>query len=301
MNIDGNVTSESGKSDFVVILFYKFADISNPAELAQIHKDKCRELGILGRMLIAEEGINGTFEGRREAINKYIEFIRSDSRFSDMVIKESAGNGKAFPKIKIKVRKEVVTLGAGRFDVANETAPEVSVKELNKMYENNEDFVVLDLRNDYEIASGKFDRTIDPGLANFRDLPAKLKEIKESVDLKDKKIVTVCTGGIRCEKATCLMKREGFENIYQLKDGIHTYMKEYPGKDFKGTLFVFDNRMTTDVLEGVEKEVIGKCVFCSKPTEKYYADDTTRPSKKVICCDDCYSSRKNFLRKTLQD
>jgi UPF0176 protein len=285
--------------DFVVILFYKFVDLASPMAVVDSHKAKATELGIFGRMLVAEEGINGTFEGTREAIDAYKKFLKEDPRFADMPIKESAGTGKAFGKLKIKVRPEVVTLGAGRFDVKNETAPELSVADMQKWYENNEDFVVLDLRNDFEIESGKFDRTLDPKLRNFRDLPEKLKELKNSPEVAGKKIVTVCTGGIRCEKATCLMKREGFTDVYQLKDGIHTYMKEYPGQNFKGTLFVFDDRMTTDVVPLEEKEVIGKCSFCTETTENYCSDDSVRPSRKILCCHDCYEKEGSHLREAV--
>ncbi len=284
------------QSDFVVILFYKFVDVADPAALVALHKAKTAELGVKGRMLVAEEGINGTFEGTREAIDAYSAFLRSDPRFADMPIKESVGTGVAFSKTKIKVRPEVVTLGAGRFDVKNETAPEVSVEELQNMYENKEDFVVLDLRNDFEIESGKFENTIDPKLGHFRDLPKKLAEMQ---DLKNKKVVTVCTGGIRCEKATCLLKREGFTDVYQLKDGIHTYMKEYPGQHFKGTLFVFDDRMTTDVAEIQEKEVIGSCAFCGIKTEQYCSDDSVRPSRKLICCGPCFQKEGAHLRQSV--
>lgn len=280
--------------DFIIILFYKFIDLPDPKSFAISHKEKCSSLGLTGRMIVAEEGINGTFEGVRDKIDEYCEFLKSDPRFSDIVIKESKGNGIAFPKLKVKVRNEVVTLGAGRFDIKKETATELEASELEKWYENNEDFIVLDLRNDYEIASGKFEKTIDPGLANFRDLPEKIEKLKE---IKDKKIVAVCTGGIRCEKATCLLKKEGFSNIYQLKDGIHTYMKEYPNKNFKGTLFVFDNRLTTDVVENLDRISIGKCVFCEKNTENYCSDDRTRPSKKILCCGDCFLKNKEYLRE----
>lgn len=283
-------------TDFVVILFYKFLTLTDPEAFALVHTAKCKELGLKGRMLVAEEGINGTFEGTRESIDAYKAFIHSDARFADMLIKESEGTGKAFPKLSIRVRDEVVTLGAGRFDPETETATELPADELEKWYETNEDFVVLDLRNDYEIASGKFDRTIDPGLKNFRDLPAKLEELKE---LKNKKVVTVCTGGIRCEKATCLLKREGFSNIYQLKDGIHTYMKEHPGKHFKGTLFVFDNRMTTDVVPTENKEIVGKCSFCNTATENYCSDDSVRPSRKILCCEDCFVIQGAHLRESV--
>jgi UPF0176 protein len=282
-------------TEHVVLLFYKFIDLDDPKAFADAHRARTLELGMKGRLIVAEEGINGTFEGTREAVEAYKEFIHADPRFADMLIKESRGTGEAFSRLSVRVRSEVVTLGAGRFDVAAETATELPSAELQKWYENGEDFVVLDLRNDYEIASGKFDKTIDPGLANFRDLPEKLSEMG---DLKGKKVVTVCTGGIRCEKATCLLKREGFSDVYQLKDGIHTYMQQYPNEHFKGSLFVFDNRMVTSVVDGIETEVIGTCMFCQKSTENYCSDDSTRPSRKVLCCIDCYETRKDSLRST---
>ena len=288
-------------NDFIVILFYKFVDINDPAGLVVAHKEKCAELGLKGRMLIAPEGVNGTFEGTREQIDAYLAFFRSDSRFADMKVKESAGTGKAFHKCKIKARDEVVTLGAGRFDVASETATELPAEELQKWYENDEDFVVLDLRNSYEIVSGQFDRTIDPGLSNFRDLPQKIADLKNSPELAGKKVVTVCTGGIRCEKATCLLKREGFTDIYQLKDGIHTYMDKFPGEHFKGTLFVFDDRMTTDVAPIAEKVVIGTCSFCPNRTENYCSDDSVRPSKKLLCCESCWEREGSRLRAGVTD
>jgi UPF0176 protein len=281
------------KTDFVVILFYRFTPIADPKSVAEKHRQKCLELGLKGRMIVAEEGINATFEGTSDAIEAYKSFLENDPLFAGILIKESVGTGSAFPKLKIVVRNEVVTLGAGSFDVAQETATELPAAELDAWYANNEDFVVLDLRNDYEIACGKFDKTINPGLSNFRDLPKKIADIAH---LKDKKVVTVCTGGIRCEKATCLLKREGFSDIYQLKDGIHTYMKEHPGKNFKGTLFVFDNRMTTDVVPTENKVTIGQCFFCTIPTEQYCNDDSVRPSRKILCCPSCFQSKEHQLR-----
>jgi UPF0176 protein len=282
-------------ADYITILFYKFVDLADPKAIAEAHRAKCQELGLLGRMILAEEGVNATFEGTREAIDAYKEFLNADPLFAGIVVKESAGTGKAFPKLTIKVRKEIVTLGAGRFDVRQETAKELPAHELEKWYQNNEDFVVLDLRNGYETATGVFDRTVDPKLTNFRDLPTKISELAH---LKDKKVVAVCTGGIRCEKATCLLQREGFTDIYQLKDGIHTYMQQYPGSHFKGTLFVFDNRMTTDVVElqPEQKAVIGACIYCSAETEDYYSDDSVRPSRKILCCAGCVKTKGIHLR-----
>ena len=242
---------------YLVILFYKFVTIKNPKRVMVEQRSICEKLGLKGRMLLAEEGINATFEGKEKSIRAYKKYMRSLPKFRDIVFKESEGSGESFTNLKIKVRDEVVTLGAGKFNIKKETAKTVTAGELEKMYKKDEDFVILDLRNDYEIEAGYFKNTTHPNLKNFRDLPHKIKD-KAMQDLKntDKKVVTVCTGGIRCEKATCLLKKEGFKNLYQLKDGIHTYMQKYPGKNFKGTLFVFDNRMKTDVVTLVPKSTL---------------------------------------------
>jgi len=267
-----------------VILFYSFVDIAQPEAVRDEQRALCEQLGLKGRILIAGEGINGTLEGTNESIAAYKKTMNEHELFKNMPFKESAGSGIAFRSLDIRVRNEIVTLGAGRFDVAKETAAEMTADELHQLYESDEDFVVLDLRNDYEIEAGYFEKTEHPNLRNFRDLPEKIDAIKH---LKKKKVVAVCTGGIRCEKATCLLKKEGFEEIYQLKDGIHTYMQKYPGQRFKGTLFVFDNRMTTDVVSVGEREIVGKCTYCGATSEDFYSDDSQKPSLKVICCSDC--------------
>ncbi len=279
--------------EFVIILFYRFTHINDPAAFRDQQRELCQSLGLRGRLLIASEGLNGTFEGERAAINEYEEKLRSLEGFSEISFKESAGTGTAFTKLEIKVRREIVTLGVGDFDIAKETAKELPAAELEAMYERNEEFYVLDLRNDFELKVGQFDKTVDPGMRNFRDLPELLPKLQE---LKDKKVVAVCTGGIRCEKATCLLQREGFSNLYQLKDGIHTYMQAFPNSHFKGSLFVFDNRMTTPVVDAPGREIIGRCAYCSTPCEQFYSDDSVRPSLKVICCHECFEQHSDTLR-----
>ena len=264
----------------------------------------CENLGLKGRILLAEEGINATLEGTVKNINKYKKELSQKKLFKNIIFKESEGTGKAFSRLEIKVRKEVVTLGAGKFDIKKETAKEITAKELHNLYKNKkEDFVVLDLRNDFEIKAGYFENSINPNLENFRDLPNKLKD-KELEELKIKsqngtKIIPVCTGGIRCEKATCLLKKEGFKNLYQLKDGIHTYMQKYPSAYFKGSLFVFDNRMTTPVVDAPNREIVGRCIYCNKKCEQFYSNDTVRPSRKVICCPTCARRHTSTLRPCL--
>lgn len=281
-------------TEYVVILFYKFVPLEDPEGFRDAQCTLVKELGMKGRMLIAKEGINGTFEGIRESVEAYKSALRANPLFADLVFKESAGTGEAFTKVEIKVRPEVVTLGSGVFDIKNETAYEMPAEELEALYQSGEDFVVLDLRNDYEIAVGAFEKTVHPNLRNFRELPEKIESIAH---LKDKKVVAVCTGGIRCEKATCLLKKEGFKDVSQLKDGIHTYMQKFPARNFKGSLFVFDNRLTTPVVDAPEREVIGQCFFCGAKCEDFYSDDSTRPSAKVICCSSCIATRRESLRR----
>lgn len=276
-----------------VILFYRFTPIANPHALRDEQRELCRSLDLKGRLLIAPEGINGTFEGSLENIEKYKSALRSKEAFKDLVFKESDGNGRGFTRLQVKVRPEAVTLGQADFDIKNETAPELSAEELEELYKKDEDFIVLDLRNDFEVEVGRFEKTYDPKLRNFRDLPAELPKLAH---LKDKKVVAVCTGGIRCEKATCLLKREGFTNLYQLKDGIHTYMEKFPGSKFKGTLYVFDNRLTTTVADLPDHEIIGRCSYCDEPCEQFYNDDSQRPSRKVICCGGCFEKNRDKLR-----
>jgi UPF0176 protein len=281
------------KDNYTIILFYKFSKIKNPEKFRDKQKEIAKSFQLRGRMLVAHEGVNATFEGETKNIKGYIRKLREQRIFKNVVFKESEGNGKGFTKLQVKVRPEVVTLGVGELDIEKNTAPVVSAAQLEKMYAKDDDFVVLDLRNDYEVQAGYFEKTVNPKLRNFRELPQKIGELAH---LKDKKVVAVCTGGIRCEKATVLLKQEGFTNIYQLKDGIHTYIKKFPGKRFKGSLFVFDNRMVTPVAESETREVVGKCFYCATKCEEFYNDDSVRPSKKVICCANCIISHKKLRR-----
>src|SRR3989338_2587879 len=284
------------KSNYVVILFYKFCKIKNPESFRDKQRKIARSFGLLGRMLVAPEGVNATFEGTEKNIKGYIKELRKQTIFKNVVFKESTGNGKGFTKLMVKTRPETVTLGVGDLNIKKYTAKMITATQLEKMYDKKEDFVVLDLRNDYEIQAGYFEKTVNPKLRFFRELPEKIKDLEH---LKSKKVITVCTGDIRCEKGTCLLKKEGFENIYQLKDGIHTYMKKYPAKRFKGTLFVFDNRIVTPVVDAPGREVVAKCAYCATKCEEFYNDDSVRPSRKVVCCSKCFVVRKKRLRPAI--
>lgn len=243
-------------------------------------------LGLRGRMIIAEEGLNGTLEGTVENTEKYAEHILGDKRFKYMKIKRSESDGTTFPRISIKVRDEIVgTHFPAHIDPRKKTAPHLTAKQVNRMFEKGEDFVVVDMRNSYEIESGKFLNTIDPGMTASRELPEKVDYIRQQA--QGKKILTVCTAGVRCEKMSALLLDQGFEDVYQLEDGIHSYIQKYPGKHFEGTLFTFDNRLTMDFTD--ERPVIGECKRCDQKSENYQNCANDECHLLCIVCEDCIS------------
>lgn len=273
--------------NFQVLLFYKYVTIANPSELKDSYLALCKKYNLLGRTIIAEEGINGTVEGTIEDTELFARELLSDSRFSDMQIKRSKGNGKSFPKLSVKVRPEIVgTRFPKEVDPTKLTAPHLKPEELRKWYEEDKDFVVVDMRNSYEFESGHFNKSIDPGMDASRELPQLIEKIKE--ETRGKTVLTVCTGGVRCEKMSAYLLHEGMEDVYQLDGGMHSYMEKYPGKDFKGTLFTFDNRLVMDF--GGEREVIGKCKRCDAKNEQYQNCANAECNMLFLICNDCMSS-----------
>lgn len=269
---------------YQVLLFYRYITIEDPAALAAWVREHAETFGLSGRALIAAEGINATFEGTVENTEAFAAEILSDLRFSDMSIKRSPGDGDTFPKLSVKVREEIVGTRFSKEDADPErkTAPRLSPEELRAWYENEKDFVIVDMRNDCEYRSGHFKDSINPGLENSRDLP---KVIPALESLKDKTVLTVCTGGVRCEKMSAYLMSKGFNDVYQLEDGIHGYMEKYPGKDFLGTLYTFDQRLTMDF--GGEREVIGKCYLCDGETENYVNCQNNNCHLHFLACDSC--------------
>jgi UPF0176 protein len=239
---------------------------------------------LTGRAIIAEEGINATVEGFTADTELFISELLQEKTLADMSIKRSAGMGATFPKLSVKVRDEIVgtQFPQEEADPRIRTAPRLTAEQLREMYENEEDFVVVDMRNDYEIASGKFKNTFNPELENSRDLPKAMPKLEP---LKNKKVVTVCTGGVRCEKMSAYLLNNGFDDIYQLEDGIHGYMEKYPGKDFEGTLYTFDQRHTMHF--GGNREIIGICMLCKAKTENYVDCANLDCHIHFLACEDC--------------
>jgi UPF0176 protein len=271
-----------------IILFYKYFSVRSPKSLQRAHFALCREFRLRGRVIVATEGINGTLEGTRSAVARYIKILRRDARFADIIFKHSTGTGSAFPKLSIKVRDEIVTLGVPVRNVLR--GKYVRPRELHSWLKKNEDMTIIDVRNKYETQAGYFRNSLTSDISNFRDVPKLASDLQE---YKEKKIVMVCTGGIRCEKASRLFRQKGYKNVYQLEGGIATYMKKYPGQDFLGSLYVFDDRILMQA--GDENHtVVGKCAACSTPSERYTNCAYDPCHIHFICCKSCEIKHKGY-------
>ena len=313
----GQMHKETSAPAYTVILFYNYTHIEDPQAFVNEQRTLCTSLGLKGRILIAHEGMNATLEGLNANIDAYCTTLLADSRFKDTHIKRSAGtaDGSAFRRLVVKVRKEVVTLGLPPeedFKPRETTGKYLSPEELHAWFtkKNPDDFVIVDMRNDYEHQSGHFKGSVLPPLRNFRDLPKVLPSLEH---LKNKTVVTVCTGGIRCEKASGYLVKNGFKDVYQLNGGIVTYMEKFenagvsadvdtatsattataaatlttPANNFLGSLYVFDERTTMAFAPKDKRSVIGVCEFCNAPSEKYTNCGNDDCYLKFIVCENC--------------
>jgi UPF0176 protein len=274
-------------NQFEIILFYQYVHIADPVVFRDAERVRCMKLGLKGRTIVAHEGLNATYEGTKAAIDAYVAELRNDPRFAATQIKYSKGTGNAFPKLSIKVRSEIVTLGLGEKDLnpTEVTGTHLKPEDLYEwMHKGEKEFYIVDMRNDYEHRVGHFKDSILPPLENFRDLPKVLPQLEH---LKNKTVVTVCTGGVRCEKASGYLVREGFKDVYQLDGGIVTYMEKFKNDDFKGSLYVFDDRHTMTFTPDAERTIVGRCFKCEIPSEIYVNCANDLCHRHFICCKGC--------------
>ena len=280
---------------YTIILFYKYIHIENPIHLMREQKKLAEHLGLTGRMLIAEEGVNGTFEGESDKIEEYVKDLLSRPGFEDIHIKRSKGSGKAFPKLSIKVRPEIVATHLPKeedIDPRVVTGKYISPEQLHDWIESGKKFYIVDMRNDYEQEVGYFKNSIMSGMKNFYDLKAILPSLTH---LQDEPVVTVCTGGVRCEKASGFLVKNGFTDVYQLYGGIVSYMEKYPGVDFLGSLYVFDNRLVMGFnMDDPKREVIGKCANCGKKSENFINCTDHFCHRHFIACIDCLDGNESM-------
>jgi len=255
---------------------YKFIPIKNELVLQETILKRSTNLNLKGTVLISRKGINFSVSGNKNNIDKFLLFIRSDSRFADVDVKITYNEYQPFRKMLVRIKKEIISMGIEEIDPFQFTGQKISPKELNKKLNNNENIVLLDTRNEYEVRLGTFKNAIDLNLDSFRDFPKEIEKLRKK--LNGKEVVMFCTGGIRCEKASALMLKNGFENIQQIDGGVINYFKETGGRHWNGDCFVFDDRVALDK-DLLETDYV-LCFRCREPlnkeeigSEKYKIDE----------------------------
>lgn len=282
-------------TDYNVLLYYYFTWINAPEVLAEDHRKLCSTLGLLGRILVSHEGINGTVSGKQESCKEYINVVRSDERFNKIEFKIDSVENHVFQKLSVRVKKELVTFRAGESASANENGKGhvqhqrgqyIEPADFLTLLEHN-DAVVIDGRTDYEYDLGHFRGALRPPISAFRDFPEWIRQ--ELSEYKDRKIVTYCTGGIRCEKLTSFMIAEGFRDVHQLHGGIVSYGNDEVtrGSLWDGRCYVFDERISIEINRAGNKRIVGKCHHCSAPTERYVNCANLDCHRQHLVCADC--------------
>ena len=281
------------KNEILVAALYKFVEIDDLLSLQSNLYEICEKNNIMGTILIANEGINGTISGKTNEINQTISLLKSDKRFTNIEIKYSSTDKQPFHRMKVRLKKEIVTIGLPEINPNNKVGTYVKPDDWNDLI-SDPNVVVIDTRNKYETKIGSFQNALDPETSSFREFPDWVKKFKSSKENANKKIAMFCTGGIRCEKASSLMKEEGFEDVYHLQGGILKYLETIDKENslWNGECFVFDQRVClTDELEVGSYKM---CFACRMPiteeemqNEKYiegisciYCYDKTTKEKK---------------------
>lgn len=273
-----------------VILYYKFSPVADPEAVKLWQRALCEKLNLKGRILIAEHGINGTLGGDIDDLKAYVKETKSFAAFKGTVFKWSDGGRDDFPRLMVKVRPEIVTFGIPDEIKVDEKGivgggTHLKPKQVHELVESRDDVIFFDGRNAYEAAVGKFKDAVVPDVEHTRDFATELQDPKYD-SIKDKPIVTYCTGGIRCEVLSMMMKKNGFSDVYQIDGGIVKYGEEYKDDGlWEGSLYVFDDRMGHKFSDKAKD--IGACVHCGGKTSNFENCANMACNKLVIICEDC--------------
>jgi UPF0176 protein len=275
---------------YKVISFYKYVEVEDPEAFAKEHLNWCITNDLRGKIYVAKEGINGSVFGTPEQTGLYKSYLRSYKIFEDILVKETETEVIAYPKMHVRVKEEIVNSGLQNIN-PGDGGKRLSPEELLKFYEEGKDFVIVDARNWYESKIGRFKNAITPGITHFREWLEVVESLKDYFRRnglpKDKTIVTYCTGGVRCEKATAYMIKEGFKDVYQLDGGILSYINKYPDTYWHGSMFVFDDRKVIEPNSKEELKFTAECGFCGKPTSYYINCHNQLCDKIIITCHEC--------------
>lgn len=283
---------DNKNNDFVVAALYQFARFSDPASLRAPLLAVCKEAGTGGTLLLAPEGINGTIAGSRAGIDMVLRHIRSLPGCADIEHKESFTAKNPFYRMKVRLKKEIVTLGVGDVDPINNAGTYVDPADWNALI-SDPDTILIDTRNDYEVEIGTFQGATNPETASFGEFPDWVDNFKA---LRGKpKVAMFCTGGIRCEKSTALLKSKGFDEVYHLKGGILKYLEEVPEAEslWEGECFVFDQRVS--VGHGLAPGTHGMCHGCRRPVDE--AAMNSEFYAPGISCPACHDERSEAQRR----
>ena len=281
---------------YVVAALYKFVALPDFEKLQQELLTLCRGNNIQGTLLLAEEGINGTVSGTRGAIDALLAYLKADPRFDGLQHKESINETQPFYRMKVRLKKEIVTLGAPGLDPREAVGTYVKPKDWNNLI-SNPDVLLIDTRNDYEVEVGTFKGALNPETKTFRDFK---KFVEEKLDpVRDKKVAMFCTGGIRCEKSTSYLLSKGFEDVFHLEGGILQYLEDIPKAEsaWEGECFVFDQRVTVN--HDLEKGSYDQCYACRYPITE--ADKTSPLYLEGISCARCHNSLSEDQKKRFAD
>ena len=255
------------KKDYQILLFYSYAKILDTNKFKSDHHLFCINNNIKGRIIISKEGINGTVSGLTKDCDNYKKELISKKIFSNIDFKVEPYHKNAFKKINVRIKNEIVNSGIVKKKILRNKGKYINPSDFKKIINNKpEDVTILDVRSNYEHNIGKFKDAMTLDIDNFREFPNKINEIKKKIKKKNK-IITYCTGGVKCEKASGFLKENGFKNVYQLHGGIIKYGIEEEGENFEGKCYVFDDRIVKDVNK-VNPEVIGKCYVTGEKTDK---------------------------------
>ncbi|MCW8804132.1 MAG: rhodanese-related sulfurtransferase [Ignavibacteriaceae bacterium] len=255
-------------SNYKVLLFYKYVNLESPELIVQEHLNCCLHNDIKGRVFFANEGVNGTVSRTIENIEKYKTHLTSYTEFKDIWFEEDEADEHAFKKMHVRLKNEVVHGGLENVSIEH-GGKQLSPEELHRFYSEGKEFVIIDARNWYESKIGKFKNALTPPMKNFREWKKVVDE--DLKEYKDKTIITYCTGGIRCEKASAYMIESGFKYVYQLEGG----------------MFVFDERRVVNPNSKEDLIHIAKCHFCGEPTSYYINYHNLACDKIIVCCHKC--------------
>jgi len=275
-------------TNVVVAALYRFAKLPDFESFREPLQNLMLEEGVKGTLLLASEGINGTIAGSRLGIDTVIAWLEKDPRFTGLETKESYVTGNPFYRTKVKLKKEIVTMGVEGIDPNDIVGTYVDPSDWNELI-SDPDVVLLDTRNDYEVEIGTFKNAVNPKTETFREFPDYVS--KTLNPKKQKKVAMFCTGGIRCEKSTAYLKQQGFEEVFHLKGGILNYLEQVPEKEsmWQGECFVFDNRVTVN--HKLEQGHYDQCHACRLPiTEE---DKQHINYQKGVSCHRCYGKHSD--------